>query len=114
MKFTVINGFNITDINFYYELKSGNVVIKYIDEDNNEISDDTIITGNYGDNYSVSIKEIEGYHYIDNTNYIEGIINNDNLIITLKYRKDNLKDVMAPLTGISNKYIYLFKKFILG
>ena len=113
-KVNIILNDNITDINFYYELKSGNVVIKYIDEDNNEISDDTIITGNYGDNYSVSIKEIEGYHYIDNTNYIEGIINNDNLIITLKYRKDNLKDVMAPLTGISNKYIYLFIISIIG
>ena len=105
---------NTTDINFYYELKKGNVVVKYIDCDNNYISDDTIISGNYGDNYSISIKEIDGYNYIDDINYIEGVIDNDNLVITLKYKKETIKDVMAPLTGISNKYSYLFITSIIG
>ena len=105
---------NTTDINFYYELKSGNVVVKYVDEDNNEISDETNMSGNYGDNYSVSIKDIDGYKYIDDTDYIEGIIDNDNLVITLKYKKETIKDVIAPLTGISNKYIYLLIISITG
>ena len=72
------------------------------------------MSGNYGDNYSVSIKDIDGYKYIDDTDYIEGIIDNDNLVITLKYKKETIKDVIAPLTGISNKYIYLLIISITG
>ena len=101
-------------INFYYELKHGNITIKYVDENNNKISDDTIISGNYGDNYSVSIKDINGYNYKD-SEFIEGIIDEDNKIITLMYHKETIKDVMAPLTGISNnKYIYIFITSLLG
>ena len=101
-------------INFYYELKHGNITIKYVDENNNKISDDTVISGNYGDNYSVSIKDINGYNYKD-SEFIEGIIDEDNKIITLMYQKETIKDVMAPLTGISNnKYIYIFITSLLG
>lgn len=101
-------------INFYYELKHGNITIKYVDENNNKISDDTIISGNYGDNYSVSIKDINGYNYKD-SEFIEGIIDEDNKIITLMYHKETIKDVMAPLTGInSNKYIYILLTSLLG
>lgn len=113
-KVNIILNDDTTDINFYYELKSGNVVVKYVDEDNNEISNNTNISGHYGDNYSVSIKEIDGYKYIDDTNYIEGIIDSDNLVITLKYQKETIRDVMAPLTGIGNKYIYLLLISITG
>ena len=101
-------------INFYYELKHGNITIKYVDENNNKISDDTVISGNYGDNYSVSIKDINGYNYKD-SEFIEGIIDEDNKIITLMYQKETIKDVMAPLTGISNnKYIYILITSLLG
>ena len=105
---------NANDIDFIYELKSGNVIIKYEDLDGNMISDDTIISGKYHDNYSVSIKEIDGYNYIDDYEYIEGIIDEENKIITLKYKKEVIKDVIAPLTGISNKYKYLFLISIIG
>lgn len=105
---------NTVDIDFVYELKNGNVIIKYIDENGNKISDDTIIKGKYHDNYSASIKEIEGYKYIDDTNYIEGTIDEDNKVIALQYQKETIKAVIAPLTGISNKYKYLFIISIIG
>lgn len=98
---------NTTDIDFIYELKKGSIIIKYVDGDNNKISDDTIINGNYGDNYSASIKEIDGYIYNGDIDYIEGVIDDNNTII-LKYKKETIQDVIAPLTGISNKYNYLF------
>ena len=99
---------NTNDINFYYELKNGTVIIKYVDEDNNQINDDTIINGKYHDNYSLTIKDIDGYNYLEDNDYIEGVIENDNLVITLKYKLETIEDVMAPLTGINNKYNYMF------
>ena len=107
-KVSLILDDNTDDIDFIYEIKSGNVIVKYVDEEGNKISDDTIISGKYRDNYSVSIKEIDGYNYLEDNEYIDGVIDEDNKIITLKYKKETIMDVMAPLTGISNKYKFLF------
>lgn len=107
-KVSLILDDNTDDIDFIYEIKSGNVIVKYVDEEGNKISDDTIISGKYRDNYSVSIKEIDGYNYLEDNEYIDGVIDEDNKIITLKYKKETIMDVVAPLTGISNKYKFLF------
>ena len=104
---------NTKDINFYYQLKQGNITVQYQDSNGNKISEDTIITGNYHDNYSILKKEIDGYNYIDDLNFIEGIIDEDNKVITLKYEKELIDDVMAPLTGI-NSNNNLFIIYILG
>ena len=98
---------NTQDISFIYKLKQGKVTIQYIDYDGNKISDDTVITGNYGDNYSFIAKDIDNYQYNSKDN-LEGVIDEDNKIINLKYKKIELKDVFVPLTGISYKYFYLF------
>ncbi|MDT2740971.1 bacterial Ig-like domain-containing protein [Lactococcus garvieae] len=40
-----------------------NVVVKYNDEDNNSIADEVILTGNIGEEYTSSKKDIEGYNF---------------------------------------------------
>lgn len=99
---------NTKDIDFIYKLKQGNVIIQYLDENGNKISNDTIISGYYGDNYSSSIKDIDNYQYTKDNKYLEGVIEDNNKIISLEYKKITLKDVYAPLTGISNRFGYIF------
>ncbi|MBQ9318512.1 MAG: VWA domain-containing protein [Bacilli bacterium] len=104
---------NTQDIKFIYELKPGMVTICYVDEEGNKISDDTVIKGNYGDNYSMIAKDIDNYQYQQDKE-LEGIIDEDNKVIKLQYKKIELKDVFAPLTGISYKYFYLFLMSLIG
>ncbi len=107
-------GDNTKDITFIYKLKQGKVTIQYLDEAGHKISDDTIINGYYGDNYSSSIKDIDNYQYTKDNKYLEGIIEDDNKIISLQYKKITVKDIYAPLTGISNKLIYIFMISLTG
>ncbi|UQU60781.1 BspA family leucine-rich repeat surface protein [Lactococcus petauri] len=40
-----------------------NVIVKYNDENNNSIADEVILTGNIGEEYTSSKKDIEGYNF---------------------------------------------------
>lgn len=102
-------------INFYYEKKHGSVIVKYVDELGNTISDDTVITGEYGENYSVSVKDIDNYTFTQNQEYIEGTIEDDEKVVTLVYNQERIEKVSSPLTGISNnKYASIFISSLIG
>lgn len=93
------------EINFYYEKIKGSVIIKYVDTKGNSISEDDVIEGYFDTPYSISVKDIDNYDFTEEYSYIEGIIDDEEKIITLVYEKKEQKNISAPLTGISdNKY----------
>lgn len=46
------------------ELPAGEVIVKYVDEDDNEIAEPKVLRGNIGDSYHESPIDIEGYQYV--------------------------------------------------
>lgn len=49
------------NVNYVYRLKDANVIVRYIDKENNEIEDTEVITGKVFDKYTTEAKDIDGY-----------------------------------------------------
>lgn len=68
--------------------KSSRVIVKYVDELGNELSEELILEGKLGENYSTDIREIDGY-----TLDIENLPNNalgiyeEDIIVVYNYKK---------------------------
>lgn len=46
------------------ELPAGEITVKYVDEDGNEIAESKVLNGNIGDSYDESPIDIDGYEYL--------------------------------------------------
>ena len=79
-----------TEVIYYYRLRRGSVVVKYLDiNTNQELIDSRQYDYNYGDNYSTIEEEIDGYNF----DHVEGVTSgvfSGNVEVRYYYRKINL------------------------
>ncbi len=66
--------------------EKGTIIIKFVDEDGNEIRESAVTTGNEGDTFNLTLPKIDGYEIVGdkviNTKYQKG-----ELVIEAKYKK---------------------------
>lgn len=78
------------------KVKLGKVTVKYVDESNDSISEDKIITGTVGSAFSENAITVEGYHIKEGgQTTLKGTFLESDQTITFIYSKD------VPLQGIS-------------
>ena len=76
-------------------IEEGKVIVKYIDEETNEeIASRTTLTGNVGESYEASAKEIDGYTLSFIPSNATGVYKSSNITVTYEYIKDN--EVVNP------------------
>lgn len=73
---------------------AGGVVVKYLDTDNNEISEQEYIKGRIGEQYHTNAKNIDGYGRIENDSIPkDGTLSNDLITVTYTYQKINRNEI---------------------
>ena len=87
----------------------GEVIIDYVDEDNNKIADSDYSLGYVGDDYKTEPKDIEGYELIRVIGEKEGSYSKDTIKVIYVYKyifgvggNDEEVEVIPPKTGIDN------------
>lgn len=79
--------FGYVDMN---ELDAGDVIVKYVDEDGNEVADTEVLSGQIGDTYTAVKKDIEGYEFVrmreDSANP-EGTFTSEEQTVIFVYKK---------------------------
>ena len=94
--------YTVSDITVTYKytkdeepIEEGKVIVKYIDEETNEeIASRTTLTGNVGESYEASAKEIDGYTLSFIPSNATGVYKSSNITVTYEYSKDN--EVVNP------------------
>ncbi|MFG5427874.1 MucBP domain-containing protein [Enterococcus faecalis] len=83
---------NVSSSVVYYYKKTieGKVTVKYVDESGKEISDSEILTGNVGESYTSTQKEITGYSFKEVQGNPTGKISEDDQTVTYVYTKDSV------------------------
>ena len=77
---------NIT-VTYVYSLKGSSIVVRYVDEDGNDISSPVRDTKNWGDTYNYSHIDITNYDYVRKDGDPEsGTVQADNINITYVYK----------------------------
>ncbi len=82
--------------------KQGQVVIKYIDENGNEILKEELV-GKVGENYNVSVKDVPGYEIIEVPSNTTGKYEEETIEVIIKVEKEEEKPVETGKVVI--KYI---------
>ncbi len=72
-------------INLYYTAINGKVIVKYEDENGNDIADPTIIEGNVSDDYETAAKEFEKYVLVEVKGNEKGQITEEDTIVRYVY-----------------------------
>lgn len=72
----------------YERLQQGSVVVRYVDEEGNEIAQSDILTGFSGEAYRTEAKEIEGWELLVAPENATGVFTNVEQIVTYTYRKN--------------------------
>ncbi|WP_349550562.1 MucBP domain-containing protein [Leuconostoc pseudomesenteroides] len=76
-------------------VKGGNVTAKYVDEQGNSLSDNVILSGNVGDQYTTEQKDIAGYTFKAVEGNESGTYTDAEQTVTYVYTKDPVKPI-AP------------------
>ena len=86
-----------------YPTVKGTVIVKYVDEDGNEIAGSTTKTGNVGDSYKTTAKTISGYELVLTPTNASGTYKNGTITVTYKYKKVTI--VVKPVieSFVANK-----------
>ena len=84
-------------------IAKGNVTIKYVDEDGNKLADSDTMTGNIGDKYTTSEKEIEGYVLVNTPANAEGTYTEDDITVYYVYQKEG--DTPVKKGNVIVKYV---------
>jgi LPXTG-motif cell wall-anchored protein len=77
------------------------VIVQYLDEEGNEISDPTILTGKLGETYTVKAKVISGYELVSASDTLEGTFGARSVNPSFIYRKV-ASDVPTPAKDKDN------------
>ena len=72
-------------VTYVYALKSANVTVKYVDTDNNPLSEDLVINGKVFDEYTTAPKTIYGYNLISQTDNTSGIMTEEPITVIYTY-----------------------------
>ena len=82
--------------NIEYTSDKGKVIVKYVDEDNNDLCDAIIIEDEVGTNYTSEAKQFEGYSLIISPENATGIIEKEEQQVVYTYHKDQTTENPGP------------------
>ncbi|MBU5895170.1 MucBP domain-containing protein, partial [Vibrio cholerae O1] len=71
----------------YTKTPAGNVIVSYVDESGNKLSDDVVLTGNIGENYNSEQKTIDGYTFKEVQGNPTGSFTDQEQVVTYVYSK---------------------------
>ena len=111
----------IIEVNYIYRLRDALVVVNYLDEDGNKLSDSINIKGKYFDEYTSEGKEFEGYELIVIPENANGAMTTDVIEVNYIYKvieapvdeNINNQNNETPYTGDKGNSI-LFTSLIIG
>lgn len=83
-------------IDVYYSHNIGKVIVNYVDAKGNELAESIIIKGNVFDEYKTEPKEIDGYILYSIPENKEGTIQEETIIVTYVYDKQQEPVVSEP------------------
>lgn len=78
-------------VKYYYEKIKTNVTVKYLDEQGNPISEEKIIPGEYGENYTSEPTDIHGYDLVTTPDNASGNYTDQDQTVTYVYKKKATK-----------------------
>ena len=95
-----------TEVIYYYRLKRGRVVAKYLDVDTNEeLLDSRQENYKYGEEYVTYLEEIDGYNYVRTEGVASGTFAGDvevryyyqriKLTVTIRFREEGTEEILA-------------------
>ena len=87
----------ITVIYYYVRTDSQGVIVKYVDEDGNEIADSELITGKVKDPYKTVQKDIPNYDFVRVEGNVEGELVEESINVTYIYKKIPAKVIVQYL-----------------
>ena len=79
------------------DVDKGTVIVKYVDENGNEIASSTTKTGEVGTSYTTTAKTISGYTLKTTPSNAKGTFKNGTIIVTYSYTKAST--VVAPVVS---------------
>lgn len=82
------------------EKLASSIIVRYLDDNNKELVESRIISGNVGDEYSTNAEKISGYHLKSTPTNAEGIFMENEQTITYIYEKNTIDLVSSA--GNSN------------
>ncbi len=74
------------EVIYYYELKMGKVIVRYVDEKGNELLKEEL-EGKVGQEYKAEIKEIANYEVVEITDNTQGKYVDGTIEVEIKYKK---------------------------
>lgn len=93
-----------TVVNYVYSLNDAKVMVNYIDEEGNKISDSVTITGKVFDQYAAENKDIAGYTLTSMPKNATGVMIDGDIIVNFVYTKTPEPNI--PGTGLPSALIY--------
>lgn len=82
------------------EKLASSIIVRYLDDNNKELVESRIISGNVGDEYSTNAEKISGYHLKSTPTNAEGIFMENEQTITYIYEKNTID--LGSSAGNSN------------
>ena len=98
---------DVITINYVYRLKDASVVVNYVDEEGNALTDSITIEGKVFDEYTTEEKTFEGYVLTEIPNNASGNMTETSIIVNYIYSKVE-EPVDIPYTGDNGTNIILF------
>ncbi|WP_233444726.1 MucBP domain-containing protein, partial [Listeria innocua] len=85
---------------YIYAVQGANITVKYEDESGNKLAENSILTGNVGEEYSSSAKEILGYTLTEMPSNAQGEFSLEEQTVTYIYSKNPVpaKDITVQYT----------------
>lgn len=80
-------GTSVSDFTYVYSKKQGTLIIRYVNEENETISDSVSKTGNFDEEYSIDIKDIDNYSVKTSPNNLKGLFGTDKTEVVIIYSK---------------------------
>lgn len=87
----------------YKEVLYSNILVNYVDQNENKLSDSIVLRGIVGNNYETNQLDISGYHLVETRGNPKGTFEEHTGTITYIYKKvDNIKPVKPDNLDIPN------------
>ena len=107
---------NITEetqeVIYYYQRKDATIIVKYQDTDGNELTEDVIIDGKVGDDYTTEQKEFEDYEFVSVTDNANGTMTEETITVIYVYQQTPAKVIVKYLEKGTDKQLALDDEII--
>ena len=90
-------------VTYVYTQKQASVTANYVDEDGAQIDTSVITSGNVGDSYATSAKEIYGYELTENPSNMTGVYTESDIVVNYVYRLKDASVVVSYETADGTK-----------